>query len=70
MPKNWKYTDEQLLIRYYKTMTIQELRRFFPDKSADSINAKIKRLKEQGKIEGYKDEEAKDRALRQRGKAV
>lgn len=70
MAKGWKYTDEQLLIRYYKSMTIQELLRFFPDRSADSINAKIKRLKEKGKLDGYKNEDTVDRALRQRGKPV
>ena len=65
---HWGYADEQLLIRYYKTMTIQELTRFFPNRSADSINCKIKRLKRKGKIRGCKDDDARDRALRQRGK--
>ena len=70
MPSGWKYTDEQLLIRYYPIMTIKELKRFFPNRTEDSINAKIKRLKERGKINDNKDRETIDRALRQRGKSV
>jgi len=66
----WKYTEVQLLIQHYNAMTIKELLRFFPDKSEDSINAKIKRLKQEGKIESHKDQEAIDRAYIQRGKDV
>ena len=71
MPKKtWGYTDEKLLIQHYHTMTIKELLRFFPDRSAESINAKIKRLKRQGKIQGYKDPDTHTRALCQRRRNV
>lgn len=70
MRKGWRYADEQLLIEHYDKLTIKELKRFFPDRSDDSINAKIKRLKEKGKISGNKEEDAKKRALQQRGKDV
>lgn len=70
MPSGWRYTDEQLLIRYYPVMTIKELKRFFPNRTEDSINAKIKRLKERGKISENKDRDTINRALRQRGKSV
>lgn len=65
----WTYTDVQLLIRYYKIMTIKELLKFFPDRSAESINAKIKRLKAKGKIVGGKDKNTIKRALEQREKS-
>jgi len=41
--------------------------KLFPERSADSINAEIKRLKKAGDIKGYKDEEAVNRSLKQRG---
>lgn len=63
--KNWKKEEVTLLMRYANIMTISELMRFFPDKSANAINAKIKRLRQQGKL-GYKDQEAKERAFKQR----
>lgn len=66
----WKPSEQQLLILHYPTMTIKELLRFFSDKSEDSINAKIKRLKRQGKIKDNKDKATIDRAYRQRGKDV
>jgi hypothetical protein len=64
--KSWLYSEKQHLIKYYKNSTIQELMRMFPERSADSINAEIKRLKKAGKLEGCKDEEAVNRALKQR----
>jgi len=65
--KGWGLYEESLLIKHYKTSTIQELQKLF-NRSADSINAKIKRLKAEGKIDCQKDQETVDRALRQRGK--
>ena len=61
----WRKYQEELLIQHYKTLTIQELQKML-GRSADSINAKIKRLKAEGKLDGYKDEETVDRALKQR----
>lgn len=66
--RGWKLYEEELLIKHYKTSTIQELQKFFPSRSADSINAKIKRLKAENKIDCQKDQDAVNRALRQRGK--
>ena len=65
--KLWLYSEKQNLIKYYKNHTIQELMKLFPERSADSINAEIKRLKKSGDINGYKDEEAVTRSLKQRG---
>jgi hypothetical protein len=39
-------------------------------RSADSINAKIKRLKARRKLKGYKDEDVKNRSLHQRRKKI
>jgi len=65
--KPWLYSEKQTLINHYKDSTIQELMKMFPERTADSINAEIKRLKKAGKLEGHKDEEAITRSLKQRG---
>lgn len=54
-------------------MTIYELVEGLEDlsgkiRTADSVNAKIKRLKSEGKIEGEKDQETITRSLIQRRK--
>jgi len=68
----WHYKEEEFLIKNYFSMTIKELQEGLtklsnrPKRSADSINAKIKRLKSEGKIQGYKDNEVVTRSLKQR----
>ena len=64
--RGWKVTEEDMLIKHYHSLTIQELKRLFPKRSDDSINAKIKRLKAEGKIKGSKGEETITRSLSQR----
>ncbi len=56
-------------------MTIKELKNGLEElsgrkRSADSINAKIKRMKAEGKIEGHKEQEAVNRSLIQRRKNI
>jgi len=68
--KGWRSYEEDLLRTNYKTMTIKELMELFPTRTADSINAKIKRLKARKKLEGYKDEDVKFRSLQQRRKEL
>jgi len=68
--KDWMISEENLLRDNYKTMTIKELMRLLHGRSADSINAKIKRLKARRKLEGYKDEDVKNRSLHQRRKKI
>ncbi len=63
--KIWRSEEKKKLIELYKTSTIQELIKKF-NRSADSINSEIKRLKVAGKLEGYKEPEAVTRALKQR----
>lgn len=63
--KGWMRSEENLLVQHYKTLTIQELVRLL-GRSQDSINAKIKRLKSEGKLEGEKEEATVKRALSQR----
>jgi len=65
--KPWVYSEKERLIKNYKNFTIQELMKLFPQRSADSINAEIKRLKKAGKLDGYKDGETVARSLKQRG---
>jgi hypothetical protein len=71
--KGWHMREEEFLIDNYAIMTIKELKESLKelsnrDRTADSINAKIKRLKAEGKIEGQKDEKAVHRSLVQRRK--
>ena len=78
--KGWHMKEEEFLIDNYADMTIKELKKGIEDlinenrspdipriiRTPDSINAKIKRLKAEGKIEGQKDEQAVQRSLVQR----
>jgi len=71
--RGWHIKEEKFLIDNYAIMTIKELQRGLQDlskknRSPDSINAKIKRLKAKDKIEGQKDEIAVQRSLVQRRK--
>jgi hypothetical protein len=71
--RGWHIKEEEFLIGNYATMTIKELQSSLKnlsnrDRTPDSINAKIKRLKAEGKIEGQKDEVAIQRSLVQRRK--
>lgn len=68
MPKGriWSYSEEKLLIEKYSQSTIKELEELFPNRSRESINNKIKRLKSQNKLSEDKDKEAVDRAYKQR----
>jgi DNA-binding PadR family transcriptional regulator len=75
--KGWHIREEEFLIENYATMTIKELQKRLEDlsngkrkRSADSINAKIKRLKAEGRIEGQKEEETVVRSLIQRRKKI
>ena len=63
-----KWTDAEVdrLKRAYKVLTIKELLLLFPDRNAESINAKIRRLKEKGEIVGNKDRKVKEIAMKQR----
>lgn len=67
--RNWRHSEEKILIDQYDTKTIKELMVIL-DKSQESINCKIKRLKSAGKIKGGKDEDTIKRAYVQRGEVV
>ncbi len=66
MKKDWKVSEIKKLIDNYQDKTIQELMLMFPNRSAESINNKIKRLKAAGKIAGGKNEDTVKRAYIQR----
>lgn len=68
--KGWTYTEEGKLIEHYHTKTIKELEVIFPNRSRESINNKIKRLKAQGKIIDGKINSTIQRAYKQRGTDV
>ena len=64
--KGWRREEELLLTDNYSVMTIQELRKLLKGRSADSINAKIKRLKAEGRLDGQKTDDTVTRSLKQR----
>ena len=69
--RGWHLKEEEFLVNNYAVMTIKEIQDGLMgisnrNRTADSINAKIKRLKAEGKIEGQKDEIAVQRSLVQR----
>ena len=71
--RGWHLKEEEFLVNNYAVMTIKELQDGLMkisnrNRTADSINAKIKRLKAGGKIEGQKNEVAVQRSLIQRRK--
>lgn len=68
--RGWGYSEEKALIENYGVLTIKELEQMFPNRSRESINNKIKRLKRSGKIKEGKDKETIKRAYIQRGKEV
>ena len=73
--KGWHIKEEEFLVRNYADKTIKELQKGLyelahRDRSADSINAKIKRLKAEGKLEGWKDQKTVNRSLVQRRKEL
>lgn len=73
MKRGWSVREEDFLRANYKTMTIKELQKALEQvegrkRSADSVNAKIKRLKDEGAIKGGKEEDVIERSLIQRRK--
>ena len=67
---NWTYSEEKKLIEHYHTKTIKELAVMFPNRTNESINNKIKRMKAQGKIKDGKTNDAIKRAYDQRRRKV
>lgn len=68
---DWHPNEEAYIINNYKTMTIKELITGLEalstkKRTEDAINAKIKRLKAEGKLEGYKSDDTVFRSLTQR----
>jgi len=64
--KSWKHSEDKILIENYNTKTIKELMDMLPDRSQDSINCRIKRLKKVNRIIEGKTEETKTRSYIQR----
>lgn len=65
--REWSVTEEKILIDNYFKCTIKELEVLFPERNRESINNKIKRLKQEGKIKEGKPENVIKRAYDQRG---
>jgi hypothetical protein len=77
--RGWHVYEENYLVSNYAKMTIKELsdgllklanRREYERRSDDSINAKIKRLKLEGRIAESKEDETVFRSLVQRRKEL
>ena len=65
--RRWSHTEKKVLIDNYNKLTIKELESLFPERSRESINNKIKRLKNIGKIKDGKTKSTVRRAYEQRG---
>lgn len=68
--KDWGYSEEKVLIKNYGLLTIKELEQMFPNRTRESINNKIKRLKREGKILEGKDENTIKRSYEQRSRTT
>lgn len=68
--RQWSRSEERVLVDEYPKRTIKELENLFPERSRESINNKIKRLKAQGRISDDKLDDAVKRAYEQRGEKV
>lgn len=73
--RGWHIKEEEFLISNYAIMTIKELQSSLKelsnrDRTPDSINAKIKRLKIEKRIKGHKNEVTVRRSLIQRQKEI
>ena len=67
--RKWSSIEVMALIDTYEKNTIKELEALFPERSRESINNKIKRLKAAGKIRDGKTNDTIQRAYKQRGKS-
>lgn len=68
--KGWGYSEKKLLKEHYGKLTIKELEQLFPNRSRESINNKIKRLKRSGELTEGKDEDTIKRSYDQRGTEI
>jgi len=70
MPKtrSWGYSEKKLLLDNYDKLTIKELEKLFPNRSRESINNKIKRMKKSGEIKEGKEKDTIKRSYEQRGR--
>jgi hypothetical protein len=68
MPRiSWKRSEIDFLIENYEHMTTEELYDALDNRSKKSINRKLEKLREEGKI-GHRSKETIRRAYDQRGK--
>jgi hypothetical protein len=65
MPQHWSEPEEKALALLYPRLTIRELRQIF-SKSEESINTKVRRMKQDGLIKTNKLPSTVERAIRQR----
>jgi len=68
--RQWSSAEEKVLLENYNKCTIKELEAMFPERSRESINNKIKRLKSAGKIADGKSDDTIKRSYKQRGQQI
>ena len=68
MGKKFRWTEIEIRVlkTLYKEFTIKELMQVFPQRTEESINSQIKRLKDQGIIDGGRNPETIERAMKER----
>jgi len=64
--QRWTEIETKVLKTIYKEFTIKELMQVFPGRTEDGINSHIKRLKDLGIIDGGRNPETIERAMRER----
>ena len=64
--QRWTEIETKVLKNIYKEFTIKELMQVFPGRTEDGINSHIKRLKDQGIIDGGRNPETIERAMKER----
>ena len=68
MPRiSWKRSEIEFLVENYETMTTEELCRELGGRSKKSINRKLEKLRDEGRI-GHRNRETIKRAYYQRGR--
>ena len=66
---DWKRSEEEFLIENYESMTTEELCLALPNRNKKSINRKIEKLREEGKV-GLRNRETVKRAYYQRTRST
>ena len=66
--RGWKRSEEEFLIENYEKMTTEELSQSLSDRTKKSINRKLEKLRDEGRI-GHRTDDTIRRAYYQRSRS-